>query len=71
MTDTDPEQRPTASDALHEWLRLREAIMVLKREWRPRPRQEHPLETVAFDATSLYSISVNFARAVSDRLCRR
>jgi len=71
MTDTDPEQRPTASDTLHKWSELREAIPALKREWRPRPREEHVIETVAFDATALYSVSVHFARAVSDRFCRR
>ena len=71
MTDTDPEERPAASDALRKWSELREDIPALKREWRPRPREEHVLETVAFDVTSLYFLFVNFARAFSHRLCRR
>jgi len=71
MTDTDPEQRPTASDALRKWSELRGAIPVLKGERRPRPRKEHVLETVAFVAMSLYSFLVNFARAFSDWLCGR
>ena len=69
MTDTDPEQRPTASDALRKWSELREAIPTFKREWRLRPHEEHVLETVAFAVTSLYSLTVNFARAFSDWLC--
>jgi len=71
MTDVDPEERPTAGDALRKWSELREEIPTLKKEWRPRPREENVLETVAFDATSLYSLSMNFARSFSGRLCRR
>ena len=71
MTDMDPEQRPTADDALRQWSKLREEIPTLKREWRPRPREEHVLETVVLDATSLCSLSVYFAGVVADGLCRR
>ena len=67
----DPEQRPTAEDAARQWSHLREAIPFLKREWRSRPREEHVLETVALDVTSLYSLSVYFARVVIDSICRR
>ena len=67
----DPEQRPTAEMSLREWSELQEAIPALKREWRPRPREEHVLETVALDVTSLFSLSMYFGKAVVDSVCRR
>ena len=62
MTDEHPERRPTAEEALREWVEVREQIPAIDREWRPRPREEHFVETTARDAISLYEISMNFAR---------
>lgn len=69
LTRTDPEQRPTAEQAFNQWLEIRETIFTVNREWRPRPRVEHPLETAARDAISMYGVSTRFARAVYERLC--
>jgi len=71
MVLTDPEQRPTAEEALRHWLELRKSILPINWEWRPRPRTEHLLETMALDAVSLYDVSVYFARDVFERFCRR
>ena len=71
MADRDPEQRPTAEEALRRWLEVRETIPAVDMEWRPRPRVEHFLETAALDAMSLYDASVHFARIVFESLCRR
>lgn len=71
MTNADPEQRPTADQALHQWLEIRGTIFVVNREWRPRPRVEYSLETASLDVMSAYSVSVYFARAVYQRLCGR
>ena len=67
----DPEQRPKAEEALGEWLKMRETVSTVNKEWRPRPRTEHPLETAVLDAMSLYSVSVYFARAAYEGLFRR
>lgn len=71
MTHGDPEQRPNAEEALREWLQIRETIYTVNKEWRPRPRTEHVLETAVLDAMSLCSISVDFARAVLEGVCGR
>lgn len=71
MTHGDPEQRPKAEEALREWLETRETISTVNKEWRPRPRTENPLETAVLDAMSLYSVSVFFAMAAYEGLCRR
>ena len=71
MTNADPEQRPTAEKTLHLWLETRETTLAINREWRPRPREEYLLETAALDAISVYRVSMNFAWAVFERLCRR
>jgi len=70
MIARDPEQRPSAEEALCQWLEIREKILVVNREWRPRPRTEHVLETATLDAMSLYNVSVYFAYTVL-RIFRR
>ncbi|KAF9782709.1 kinase-like domain-containing protein [Thelephora terrestris] len=69
MTAVDPEQRVTAKEALPLWLELREKIPIVQREWRPRPRFEHILETAAMDTMSLWNVSTQFALAVFEKLC--
>ena len=71
MADRDPEQRPTAEEALRRWLEIQETILAVEMEWRPYPRVEHLLETEALDAMSLYDVSVHFAHVVFESLCRR
>jgi len=63
MTLGDPEQRPTAEDALREWSEIRKTISTAHGEWRPRPSEEHPLATFVLDVVSLYQLSMSFARA--------
>jgi len=71
MTLSEPEQRPTAEEARRRWVEIRETLLAVNMEWRPRPRAEHVLETVALDAVSLYDLSVHFARAVYEKFCGR
>jgi len=71
MTHPDPEQRPTAKEVLSEWLKARDTILAVHREWRPRPRIEHVVETMAFDAMSLCNISVYFVQTAIEILFRR
>jgi len=71
MTHTDPEQRPTANEALRQWLETRETVSAINREWRPCPRTESVLEWAALDVVSLYNISVYFAWATFGALFRR
>ena len=71
MTTIDPEQRPTAQEVRTQWLEVRETTPPVNREWRPRPRGEHLLETAALDAMAVYTVSMHFAWAVFEKLCRR
>ena len=63
MAVKDPEQRLTAQDALREWSEIRKTISTVHGEWRPRPSDEHPLETFVLDVVSLYQLSIYFAKA--------
>ena len=62
MSDKDPEQRPSAVDALHQWSKIRETISTVQREWRPRPRDENALDAVTLDVISLYRLFMHVAR---------
>jgi len=53
MTHPDAIERPSAVDALDIWKQVRDAVWTINREWRPRPRREHPIETVVLDSLSL------------------
>ena len=53
MTQPKPVARPTAGAALALWQGIRKSISTAHKEWRPRPRKEHPLGTIVFDAVSL------------------
>lgn len=68
MTALDPEQRPTAGDALREWREIRGTISTIKNEWRPRPRDEDPLSQVVLDVISLYKFFMYFARSCISRV---
>lgn len=71
MTKDDPEQRPTAEAALLRWTEIRGKVSTAHMEWRPRPFDEHPLETFVLDVVSLYRLSMYFARACVQGLSRR
>ena len=71
MTKVDPGERPTAKEALGHWVKIRETILTVNKEWRPRPREEPALTTVALDVVSLYYVSMYFARALAAGLYRR
>lgn len=53
MAARDPANRPNAVEALALWKKIRDTVWTMKREWRPRPRLEHPVETVVLDSISL------------------
>ena len=63
MAALDPEQRPTAGEAFAQWMTIREAISTVKKEWRPRQRNEDPVDKVTLDVVSLYQIFMHFARS--------
>ena len=69
MTHQDPEQRPTAEEALREWSELREGIYTINKEWRPRPRAMDVLGTAFLDVVSLCELSMHCTRAVFEGLC--
>ena len=62
MTAQLPGQRPSAEEALRDWLRLREGIYTVNKEWRPRPRGDAVLGIV-LDALSICDISMHYTRA--------
>jgi len=69
MITQDPEQRPSADEALRDWCRLREGICAVNREWRPRPREENLLG-IALDVISLCDVSLYYTRAIIEGLFR-
>lgn len=69
MTHPDPEQRPTAEEALRQWSDLREGIYMLNKEWRPRPRAEDILGTTYIDVASLYDVTMYFTRVIVEGFC--
>ena len=64
MTAEDPEERPTAEVARSRWFEIRKGISFVSREWRPRPRKEHIVETIFLDPIYLYQVLRRFARAI-------
>jgi len=68
MVNDDPEQRPSAEEALQLWSEIRNRISTAHREWRPRPFDEHLLATFALDVVSLYRLSMYFASACVEGL---
>jgi hypothetical protein len=71
MTHQDPEQRPTAEEALRQWSDIRGGIYTLNKEWRPRPREDDILGIAAVDVASLYDVSIYFTRAIFGGLYER
>jgi len=68
MTRAEPPLRPTAKEALVRWQGIRKSISAINREWRPRPRKEHPLGTVILDVASLHRFFMFCAKSFVKRL---
>ena len=68
MTHPQPISRPSAMEALALWKKMRETVWTLNREWRPRPRREHPGGSEVFDALSLHRVFMFFARSLTKHL---
>ena len=68
MTDRVPSLRPTAKEALTQWQGIRKSISAVNRQWRPRPRKEHPLGAVVLDAASLHRFFMFCAKSFVKRL---
>ena len=68
MTRAEPPLRPTAKEALVRWQGIRKSISAVNREWRPRPRKEHPLGAVILDVASLHQFFMFCARSFVKRL---
>lgn len=67
MIDPDPANRPSAVEALALWKKVRDTVWTVKREWRPRPRHEHPIETVVLDSISLRQFFTFVTTALAER----
>jgi len=67
MTHPEPLERPSAETALGQWKRIRDTVSTVHREWRPRPRKEHPVGSVIFDAVSLHRVFMYFVRSLANR----
>jgi len=67
MTQPDPSSRPDAEQALAQWQEIRKSISTLQREWRPRPREEHPIGAFVLDAISLHQFFMSCARSFAKR----
>ena len=68
MTQMEPPRRPTAKVALARWQGIRKSISTVNREWRPRPRNEHPLGKLVLDAASLHRFFMFCAKSFVKRL---
>lgn len=53
MTYPNPNDRLNAVEAFALWKEIRKTVWTINREWRPRPRREHPVETVYLDSISI------------------
>ena len=67
MISLEPSSRPSAEEALEQWQAIRESIWMLRREWRPRPRKEHPIGSFVFDAISLHQFFMSCAKSFAKR----
>lgn len=63
MTAPPPEERPSAEEALRDWLRLREGVYTVNKEWRPRQRGADAVLGIVLDALSICDISLHYTRA--------
>jgi len=68
MVNPDPNARPDAATVLSRWKTIRDTVWAVNREWRPRPRKEHPLGSVVFDAVSLHRVFMFFTRSLVKRI---
>jgi hypothetical protein len=66
MTNPVPALRPDAAEAFALWKGIRGTVWTIKREWRPRPRLEHPIGTVVYDAISLRQVITTFAKSAAE-----
>ena len=67
MIDPDPTNRPSAVEAFALWKGIRDSIWAINREWRPRPRREHPVQTVVLDYACLHQFLVSVAMFFVER----
>jgi len=68
MTDPNPANRPNATEALALWKGIRDTVWAISREWRPRPRLEHPVEMVVLDFICLRQFIIFVAKPLVTRL---
>jgi len=68
MTSHNQEDRPDANGALALWKEIRGSLWAFHLEWRPRPREEHPLGTALLDAISLRQLIVTFTKSIAERI---
>lgn len=68
MVERTPVDRPDALEVLALWKEIRETVWTMKREWRPRPRFEHPVETVMLDSVCFRELFALVAECIARRL---
>jgi len=68
MTRPDPTLRPNAEEAFALWKGIRDTVWNINMEWRPRPRREHPVETLILDSISFRQFFMFFAKSLVERL---
>lgn len=68
MTMDEPSDRPDAVETFALWKKIRETVWTINLEWRPRPRIEHPIETVMLDAASLRNFCTLIVQSLVERL---
>lgn len=68
MTKEPPTDRPDAVEVLALWKQIRDTVWSYNREWRPRPRREHPIETVVLDSVCFRDLCTRVFNRVAEYL---
>ena len=68
MIRHNPNDRPSAAEAFALWKGIRDTVWTMSREWRPRPRHEHPVETVFLDSVCMRNLLLFVAKHFVERL---
>lgn len=71
MMEHFPDERPTAEEALAQWQEIRKSIPAIRREWRPKSREEHPIDAFVLDAINLHRFFMFCAKSLAKRVVRR
>ena len=62
MTQENPEDRPSAEQALKQWRRIRQRVLFIQRFCRLRGREEAVIETIVLDIVSVLKVAYIIAK---------